>query len=76
MNFNINRQLFRNFTKSSQKGTSQILINYYVKYEDGSHEGDNFIGLLNYEDVKTLSILHITVLIAPYPHEKEQAKLS
>ena len=30
---------------------------------------------MNYEDVKTLSILQITALIAPYPHEKEQAKL-
>ena len=36
----------------------------------------NFIGLINYEDViRTLSILQITVLIAPYPHEKQRAKL-
>ena len=39
--------------------------------------GMNFIGLINYEDIiRTLSILHITVAIAPLPHEKEQAKLS
>ena len=38
----------------------------------------NFIGLINYmyEDViRTLSILQITVLIAPYPNEKQRAKL-
>ena len=37
----------------------------------------NFIGLINYEDViRTLSILQITVLIAPYPHERQRAKLT
>ena len=39
--------------------------------------GMNFIGLINYEDIiRTLSILHITVAIAAFPHEKEQAKFS
>ena len=39
--------------------------------------GMNFIGLINYKDIiRTLSILHITVAIAPLPHEKEQAKFS
>ena len=39
--------------------------------------GMNFVGLINYEDIiRTLSILHITVAIAPLPHEKEQAKFS
>ncbi|RMX60387.1 hypothetical protein pdam_00020578, partial [Pocillopora damicornis] len=60
---------------------SQYQLTYFEITGDpalliGSHEGDNFIGLMNYEDVKTLSILHMTVLIAPYPQEKEQAKLS
>ena len=39
--------------------------------------GMNFIGLINYEDIiRTLSILHITVAIAPLPHEREQVKFS
>ena len=39
--------------------------------------GMNFVGLINYEDIiRTLSILHITVAIAPLPHEKKQAKFS
>lgn len=43
----------------------------------GFHRRDNFIGLIKYEDgTRTLSILHITVVIAQYPHEKEQAKFS
>ena len=43
----------------------------------GSHVRDNFLRFINYEDViRTLSVLHITVVISPYPHEKEQAKFS
>ena len=37
----------------------------------------NIIRLNNDEDViRTSSILHITVVTAPYPHEKEQVTFS
>ena len=37
----------------------------------------NIITWINYEDViRTQSLLHITVVTAPYPHEKEQVTFS
>ena len=37
----------------------------------------NFIWLINYEHViRTVSMLHLTVITVPYPNEGEQAKFS